>query len=185
MGGLMARYYEKLRGRSSDDIPIEPGVCFAGGFLPAPAGSNEEVDAQYGLDHMRDVNFDMSTTPDVRERTTLLQRADSTEMRAELKAADGHLVRKGPVTLAGLKAEECLVEGRRPGEGRGNSFSLLVNETTSGPSAPYLSLDLTTGGQIELQGKLIKLEKGSLTTGEAVALWDTVSRTLRLRPGAL
>jgi hypothetical protein len=176
---------EKLRGRSPDEIPAEPGVCFAGGFLPAPAGSNEEVDAQFGLNHMQDVSFDMSTTPDIRESTTLLQRADGTEMHAELKAADGHLVRKGPVALTGLKAEEWLVEGRRPGDGRGSSFSLVVNETTSGPTAPYLSLDLTTGGQIEIQRKLVKLEKGSLTTGEAVALWDAVSRTLRLRPGAL
>ena len=176
---------EKLRGRSPDDIPTEPGVCFAGGFLPAPAGSNEDIDAQFGLNHMQDVSFDVSTTPDIRESTTLLQRADGTEMHAELKTADGHLVRKGPVALAGLKAEEWLVEGRRPGDGRGNSFSLIVNETTSGPSAPYLSLDLTTGGQVEIQGELVKFEKGSLSTGEAVALWDAVSRTLRLRPGAV
>ncbi|CAB3690417.1 hypothetical protein LMG22037_02951 [Paraburkholderia phenoliruptrix] len=176
---------EKLRGRSPDDIPTEPGVCFAGGFLPAPAGSNEDVDAQFNLTHMQDVSFDISTTPDVRERTTLLQRADSPEVRQELRDADGMLVRKGIVDLHGPEAEEWLVEGRRPGGGRGHSFSLTSNETSSGPATPYLSLDLTTGGQLMIQGKLVKLEKASLTTGEAVGLWDTVSRTLRLRPGAM
>ncbi|MEM5424199.1 T6SS immunity protein Tli4 family protein [Paraburkholderia ferrariae] len=182
---LILGMMDKLRGRAPDEVPTEPGVCFAGGFLPAPAGSNEEVDAQFGWDNMQDVSFDMMTTPDIRESTTLLQRADGAEMHAELKAADGHLVRKGPVALTGMKAEEWLAESRMEGGGRGNLFSLFINETTSGPSTPYLSLDLTTGGQIELQGKLVKLEKGSLTTGEAVALWDAVSRTLRMRPGAL
>ncbi|MCP3713838.1 T6SS immunity protein Tli4 family protein [Paraburkholderia sp. CNPSo 3281] len=176
---------DKLRGRAPDEVPTEPGVCFAGGFLRSPAGSNEDVHAQFGWDNMQDVSFDMSTTPDICDSTTLLQRADGAEMHAELKAADGHLVRKGPVALTGMRAEEWLAEGRMDGGGRGNLFSLFVNETTSGPSTPYLSLDLTTGGQIEIQGKLVKLEKRSLTTGEAVALWDAVSRTLRMRPGAL
>ncbi|WP_409076749.1 T6SS immunity protein Tli4 family protein [Paraburkholderia sp. BL23I1N1] len=45
-----------------------------------------------------------------------------------------------------------------------------------------MSLDLTTGGQVEIQRQLVKLDKASLTTGEAVALWDAVSRTIRLRP---
>ena len=51
--------------------------------------------------------------------------------------------------------------------------------------APYLSLGMETGGQLEIDGQFVKLEKGSLTTGEAVALWDAVSRTVRFRPGAL
>jgi hypothetical protein len=176
---------EKLRGRSPHDIPTEAGVCFAGGFLPAPAGNNERVNTQFGLDRMQDVSFDLSTMPDLPPSTTLLQRADSPEVRQELKDADGLLVRKGSVDLHGLKAEEWLVEGRRPGDGRGHSFSLTANEMTSGPATPYLSLDLTTGGQAIIQGKLVKLDKASLTTGEAVGLWDAVSRTLRLRPEAM
>ncbi|MCM2547140.1 T6SS immunity protein Tli4 family protein [Burkholderia glumae] len=176
---------EKLRGRSPDDIPTEPGLCFAGGFLPASAGHHERVDMQFGLSHMQDVSFDISTTPDLPASTTLLQRADSAGVRWELKEADGKLVRKGAIDLHGLKAEEWLVEGRRPGDGRGHSFSLTVNEMTSGPATPYLALDLTTGGQVMLGGQLVKLDNASLTTGEAIGLWDAVSRTLRLRPGAM
>jgi len=182
---LVLSLMEKLRGRSPDEIPTEPGVCFAGGFLPAPAGDDEDVDAQFGLDRMQDVGFDISTTPDVRESTTLLQRTGGSEIHAALKAADAHVVRKGPVALAGLNAEEWLIEGRRPGDGRGSVFSLIANETTSEPSAPYLSLDLTTGGIHKIQGEYKNFDPPSLSTGEAVAFWDAVSRTLRLRPGTL
>jgi hypothetical protein len=176
---------EKLRGRSPDDIPIEPGVCFAGGFLPAPAGNNEEVKTQFGLNHWKDVTFGVSTTPDRRDSTTLLQHANSSEVRAALVAMDGKVVRKGAVELSGLKAEEWLIEGLRPGDGRGHSFSLAVNETTSRPATPYLSLDLTTGGQVKIDGQFMKLDKASVTTGEAVALWDAVSRSMRLNPAGL
>jgi hypothetical protein len=111
-----------------------------------------------------------------------LQRANSPEVREQLSAADGAVIRKGSVDLSGLEAQEWLIEGRRPGDGRGTSFSLVVNETTSSPSSPFLSMDLTTGGQVQIQDQYVKLDKASLTTGQAVALWDTVSRTLRPRP---
>ncbi|CAG4885599.1 T6SS immunity protein Tli4 family protein [Paraburkholderia saeva] len=173
---------EKVRGRADDEIPTEPGLCFYGGFLPAKAGSEEEVSEQYALKGHDDINFAFETTPDLRENTTLLQRTDSLEVREQLKAADGVLIRKGSVDLSGLRAEEWLIEGRRPGDGRGNSFSLVVNEITSSPSSPFLSMDLTTGGQVQIQDQYVKLDRASLTTGEAVALWDAVSRTLRPRP---
>ncbi|WP_147394031.1 T6SS immunity protein Tli4 family protein [Paraburkholderia sp. BL23I1N1] len=115
---LVFSMLEKLRGRPEDEIPTEPGVCFAGGFLPTPEGSNESVDTQFRLHHMEDATFDIGMTPDLRETTTLLQRANSTELRAALKAADGELIRKGTVELPGLKSEEWLVEGRRPETGR-------------------------------------------------------------------
>lgn len=182
---LVFNLLEKLRGRSPDEIPTEPGVCFAGGFLPAPAGSNEEVNTQFSLDHMQDVRFSLFTSPDFLDDTTVLRHADSAEARTALKAMDGTDVRKGMVELSGLKATEWLFEGLKPGGGRGDTFSIAVNETTSKPAAPYVSMELSTGGQVQIQGELMKLDKGSLTTNEAVALWDMMSRTLRLRLCAL
>ena len=65
------------------------------------------------------------------------------------------------------------------------TFEMQVNETTSKPATPNFSLELSTGGQYEVQGRFAKFDPPSLTTGEAVALWDAISRTLRMRPGAL
>lgn len=176
---------EKLQGRSKEEVPTLPGVCFAGGFLPGKATDGQYVSSGFTLANNRDVSFDVTTDNEPRGDTSLLQRVDSPEVRAILKAAGGTVLRKGTVDLTGLKAEEWLIEGRKPGGGRGDSFSLTVNETTSGPSSPYLSLDMNTGGQLQIQGKFVKLDKGSLSTGEAVALWDSVSRTVRTRPGVL
>ncbi|PYE20525.1 triacylglycerol esterase/lipase EstA (alpha/beta hydrolase family) [Paraburkholderia silvatlantica] len=177
---------EKLRGRSQDDIPTEAGVCFTGGFLPAPAGNNEEVNTGFfNPTHMRDVIWSVFTSPDFLEDTTVSRHADSAEARAALKAMNGKDVRKGAVELSGLKATEWLYESLKPGDGRGDTFSIAANETTSRPATPYFSMELSTGGQYKVQGQFEKFDPPSLTTSEAVALWDAVSRTLRLRPGAL
>ncbi|WP_134078371.1 T6SS immunity protein Tli4 family protein [Paraburkholderia caballeronis] len=173
---------EKVRGRADDEIPAEPGLCFYGGFVPTKAGSEEEVSTLYTLKGQDDINFAFETTPDLRDSITLLQHADSPEARAALKAMDAKVIRKGTVELPGMKAQEWLFEGLKPGDGRGDTFSLRANEITSSPSSPFLSLDLTTGGQVQIQDQYVKLDKPSLTPGEAVALWDTVSRTLRPRP---
>jgi hypothetical protein len=177
---------EKLRGRTADEIPTERGVCFAGGFLPAPAGSNEEVDAQFGFDHsMQDVLWSVSTSPDFLDNTTVSQHADSTEARVGLKAMEGRDARKGAFDQSGMPATEWLYESLKPGDGRGVTFEMGVNETTSKPTMPNFSLELNTGGQYVVQGRLTKFDPPSLTTGQAVALWDAVSRSLRMRPGAL
>ena len=173
---------EKVRGRADEEVPTDPGLCFYGGFLPAKAGSEEVVTTYYVLKGHDDVIFVFDTFPDLREETTLLQRTESPEVRAQLRAGDGVVVRKGFVNLSGLKAEEWLIEGRMPGDGRGNLFSLVANETTSSPLSPFLSMDLGTGGQVQRQDQYVKLDEASLTTGEAVALWDAVSRSIRPRP---
>ncbi|MBY4674349.1 hypothetical protein K6W12_27380 [Burkholderia multivorans] len=38
--------------------------------------------------------------------------------------------------------------------------------------------------QARIQDQYIRLNKASVTAGEAVGLWDAISRTLRLRPDA-
>ena len=184
MVDLVLGLLEKLRGRPKEEIPTEPGLCFAGGFLPGKVADDQYASGGFTLKNHRDVGFDVAADTGSQGNTSLLQRTDSLELRAFLKAADGRVIRKGVVDLSGLRAEEWLSEGRRPGDGRGNVFSLKVNETTSRPASPYLSLDMTTGGQLEVQGKFVNLDTGSITTGEAVALWDAVSRTVRIRPGA-
>ncbi|WP_414447646.1 T6SS immunity protein Tli4 family protein [Burkholderia sp. 22PA0099] len=176
---------EKLRGRSPDDIPTEAGVCFAGGFLPAAVGYDEEVNATFvNLTQRQDVIWSMFTLPNFLDDTTVSEHADSAEAREALRGMDGKDVRKGAWELSGMKATEWLYESAMPGGGRGDTFSMAVNETTSKPATPYFSMEFSTGGQYTVQGQLVKFDPPSLATGAAVVLWDAVSRTLRLKPSA-
>ncbi|CAM2180270.1 Tle cognate immunity protein 4 C-terminal domain-containing protein [Paraburkholderia sacchari] len=182
---LVLGLLERLRGRPKEEIPTEPGLCFAGGFLPGKATDEQYVRGGYSLANHPDVFFTVSVDTASQGNMTLLQHADNPVTLDALKAMDANVIRKGAVELSGMRAEEWLFESLRPGDGRGDTFALSVNDSTSGPSSPYLSLGMKTGGQLEIQGKYVKFDRGTLSTGEAVALWDVVSRTVRIRSGAL
>ncbi|MGS0978242.1 T6SS immunity protein Tli4 family protein [Burkholderia glumae] len=174
---------EKLRGRSPDDIPTEPGLCFAGGFLPGKASDGQYVRGGFGLASKPDVFFKVAVDTAFQGDTSLLQRFQP--LNSQIKEAGGTVIRKGTVVLEIGKAEELLIAGLTPARVPGHSFSLEVNSTSSSAQAPFLSLDMRNGG-LNLDprdGK--KIDKASLTEGEAIGLWDAVSRTLRLRPGAM
>jgi len=176
---------ENLRGRAKEEIPAGPGLCFPGGFLPGPAAEDQYVRGNFTLTRNRDVSFELHFNSEPQGNVSLLQHADSAEVRWGLKQMDANVIRKGAVDLAGIKAEEWLFEGLKPGDGRGVTFALHINSTTSSPSSPYFSLNMRTGGKMKIDGDVIGLKEGSLSVDQAVELWDAVSRTVRIGPNAL
>ncbi|MBP9063024.1 MAG: hypothetical protein KBF81_04520 [Aquabacterium sp.] len=70
-------------------------------------------------------------------------------------------------------------------------FTLHGNETASEPAKPFVELRLFNGFRIpapertlEEKSRLKDLEKATLTEAQTIALWDKVTATLRMRPGA-
>ena len=178
---LRARVFDllkRVRGRPESEIPSEPGVCFLGGFLPGKAGATENLWTQFVLHDKIDVSVGLETNSDIREQTTLLQRGDS--INAALKESEGHTIRKGPVDLPGLPAEEWLMAGTTTRGVPGHHLALEANSRIGSAQTPLVILEMDTGSENRVLRDPI--EKASLTEGEAVAFWDVVSRTLRPRP---
>jgi hypothetical protein len=174
----VAYLVDKVRGRTEDEIPTEPGVCFAGGFFPGRATDQENIWVQFVLRDQHDVSFDLDTDSNIQGTTTLLQRGD--DINAALEQNEGRTVRKGLVELSGMRAEEWLMAGLTQLRIPGNHMTLEANSKIGSARTPLLSLDMDTGSNSNLL--LDRVEKASLTEGEAVALWDAVSRTVRPRP---
>jgi len=169
-----------IRGREEDDIPSEPGVCFMGGFLSGAATDTEKISLSFVLADMHDVGFSMDTYSNIREETTLLQRTD---MNAAIKASDGRTIRKGQIELQGIQqAEEWLTDGLTTAKVRGHYFILEANSKTGSAATPLVGLEMTNGGRLPETDGDRQLTQASLTEGEAVALWDAVSRSIRPRP---
>ncbi|WP_183035310.1 T6SS immunity protein Tli4 family protein [Cupriavidus sp. UME77] len=178
---LRARVFDllkRVRGRPESEIPSEPGVCFFGGFLPGKAGATEKIWSHFVLHDKIDVRVVMNTDSDIQEPTTLLQRGDS--INAALKEREGRTIRKGPVDLPGLQAEEWLMAAITTRGVPGHHLVLEANSRIGSAQTPLVILKLDTGSH----NKVLRdpIEKASLTEGEAVAFWDVVSRTLRPRP---
>ena len=171
----------RARGRGDDEIPNEPGVCFQGGWLVGKPWEQEKVRAQFVPSHHNDVSFDLDTDSSIQESDTLLERGgDINEM---LHQAHGHTLRKGAVDLTGMHAEEWLASGTTVLKVPGFLFSLEANSKNSNSQAPLTILQMDVGSPNRIL-QASHLEKASLTEGEAVSLWDAISRTLRPRPNA-
>jgi len=168
----------RIRGREDDDIPTEPGVCFIGGFLPGKAVDEEIFKGYFSFPGMHDAGFGLDTDTRIRETTTLLQRGAS--INEMIKASDGQTLRKGTVDLPGMQAEEWLTAGLTAAEVRGHYFVLEANSKIGSAKTPYVRLDMDNGARVEGD----TLTQASLTEGEAVSVWDAVSRSLRPRPNA-
>jgi hypothetical protein len=175
----------RLEGRAEDVIPTEPGACFYGGFLRGKTSTEETINSSFVVHDKPDVWFNLESFTDLSSDDTLLQRVHGSEMREVFKAAHGRLIRSGSLVLTtGMKADEALMSGRTPSNAaiQGNLLSLEANYA-GGRVTPYLLLDMKNGYPSELIDSR-DITKASLTEGEAIGIWDKVSRSLRARPNA-
>jgi Tle cognate immunity protein 4 C-terminal domain/Tle cognate immunity protein 4 N-terminal domain len=173
----------RARGRGDDEIPNEPGVCFQGGFLSGPQWDSEKIETYFVLPAHQDVSFDLETNTDVHDDTTLLQR--SKEINAALAHdPNGKAIRKGQVALTGMAAEEWLMQKTTAFKIPGFLFSMEANTPANNDQRPVVTLDMRVGAPSALTDDSATIDKASLTEGDAVGLWDAVSRTLRERPKA-
>ena len=174
-------YLNRIRGRSEDDIPAEPGVCFVGGFITGKAaetGGTEDVRTTFSILHNPDVMFKIYTFTDIQEDTTLMQRSRMPSVY--LNHFNVKTLRSGMVALPNLPAEEWLTSRKTIQGVPGHYFTLEANAQTGSPDNPFVMLDLNTG--LWDSGISGRPETASLSDGEAIGLWDAVSRTLRPRP---
>lgn len=184
---LITDLLQRARRRDINDIPTEPGLCFDGGFVAEKAGKEDEFYATFKFKSMPDVDFSLSIYSGLNGDTTLLER--ESDLNQMVSNSNGSVIRKGPVSIPGAeKVEEWLMEGdMEQGGGRlmkGHYFKLEGNSKGGSPQRPNFELVMENGGEFESE-RSSKPTKASLSEAEALALWDAVSKTLRLRPGAL
>jgi hypothetical protein len=181
--------YHQVRGRSDDDIPKEPGMCIAHGFVEGAASEFEEMALSYQLTGAPDVYFYANIGTTTREATSLLDR--SSQIESEMRASGTTTIRKGRRVINLEYFEEWLMKGPTPAFVQGTSFAIHANENSHDASKPFVIFEFSNGFRVpapertsEESAALKDLKTATLTVAEAVAIWDKVTATLRIRPGA-
>jgi Tle cognate immunity protein 4 C-terminal domain/Tle cognate immunity protein 4 N-terminal domain len=186
----------KVQGREANVVPKEPGFCFEDGFLPGKAGDGKELEVDEELraaffenKQLPDVGFVFETSTEFTQETTLLQGKDLNKLLAVKNAT---VLRKGSVSLVGTSDTEewlvhgdtdngNLVNGKQP---RGHYFKILGNPKVSSPLTPRVELVMRTGRAVRAdESSMSTTFESSLSDAQALALWDAVSRSIRLREG--
>ena len=182
---LLTDLLERARGRDINDIPTEPGLCLDGGFVALKEGKEDEFYATFNFKKIPDVDFRLNIYSGLNGDTTLLERG--ADLKQMVSNNNGKVLRKGPVSIVDAEqVEEWLMAGDMEQGGgklmKGHYFKLEGNSKGGSPQRPNFELVMENGGAVA-EG-IPKPTKASLSEAEALALWDAVSKTLRLRPGA-
>lgn len=166
----------RISGKKETDIPIAAGFCLPELFIADGKGSQKE---RYGMIYTSPdypyLKFDFDSDNFNNSADSLLER--SAMMERKIKEAEGHTIASGRRELNGLYAEQWLAMGNS-GNGEGEKalrFAVNIHEKTAGPETPRLSVSFSQRG---LEGE------GRLSEHEAVSIWQSITDTLRMRPGA-
>ncbi|WP_268063704.1 MULTISPECIES: T6SS immunity protein Tli4 family protein [unclassified Citrobacter] len=169
MQSLMAR----ISGRDNDVIPVKPGSCITHAFIATDTTAADREDISVGLESksLEHIRIILSTDNYTREKNTVLERAG--EIESNLYR--GHVERKGAFSVNGLQAQEFLATGLQASQDEPRyGFDMFINEMTASYKTPNFILTLENDS----------MPPTSYSKEEIIAFWDTISRSVRVRPGA-
>ena len=116
------------------------------------------------------------------ESTTLLQRGEGPDSLLTAFKVSNTVLRKGETKVAGMRAQEWLGWFPPSREDGGKEYKLVLEtmRPTPAPLQPHIHIEIDTG-MPDLAGIY---HKTTFTDRDAVAFWDAMAKTIRLRPGA-
>jgi len=183
--------FEQVQARlfriASEIRPYDDPEKAGSGFCLGPVVIDSDNDEEEGA-----MGFRMSRYPDLRigiyskaltpEGTDkpLLERVSRVTERF-----DFDVLRKGETSFAGMKGQEWLVKGINDHDNLILFFQVESMRADPAFVRPLMSIDLQTGGQLMSGPDEWKYVASSLTPREAVALWDAMVQSVRVRPDAV
>jgi hypothetical protein len=171
----------RLRPRREDEIPTVPGFCISRAVFvePLPVSKSEHVTLHLGLPGHPDMGLAFSSMPGGRTDRGLLARVADTDAESSpdemLRVAK---LRSGQRAINGIDGEEVLERVRELNFTTGYSFMWEAPGSRDDPSKAYLLLNMETGTNPRPGGKPVD---SSLHEDAVLALWDSISSSIRLR----
>jgi hypothetical protein len=171
-----------LRLRAENEVPTESGICIDGGFLPGQQPEYENVALGIRLKEFPDVHFSV----EVKKNQDFVIESSALEPLLKQAEKDGgswysgiKFFRRGPRQLGHWNGFEVLAH-KPPQEKSTDSHEFLFHSlgAPKDPLHPSLDIQLDTGVKKDSTASI----KPSLTDEEAVALWDKLTTSIRVRP---
>jgi hypothetical protein len=181
--GNLARLVNQLVVNPTNLIPTEPGFCIDRAYVrdPLTAEQGERVTVSAKLPSRPDIGINFDTIAGIKPHPQgLLERNAAARARLpdvlNLRVTN---LRAAPRTIGGLAGEELAQTVVEENFAIVHGFQWQVNGTKDNVLAPALTLLMATGRS---PGGPVR---SSLAEPAALALWDRISSTVRVRPVAL
>jgi hypothetical protein len=183
--GVINSVASRLRLRLEDEVPPEPGVCIEGGFVPLQA-EYERATIGIRLKEFPDVHFSVDVhknlkyLPEGSSPKSLREEAKEMAEAAGLGAvfARTKILREHERQLGIWKGEEQAL--RTPAykdDMESHDFRFHSRGAVHDPLQPQLTIQFDSGVKDDSKAKL----KPSITDEEALAIWDKLITSIRVR----
>ncbi len=181
---------KNIRSRDENEVPSDTGVCIDGAFIAKPlAESGENFALGIRLNEFPDAHFSINTRVSDRdtEQETIdeIQRLQKDAERAAQRSGHGawyagiKFLRRGEREFNGGRGYEILA--RKPAQGNGtenHQFVFHGGGEANNELRPAFEMQLDTGAGKQQTARV----PPSLTDEEAIALWDKLVGSIRVRP---
>jgi Tle cognate immunity protein 4 C-terminal domain/Tle cognate immunity protein 4 N-terminal domain len=168
-----------LRARPDTEIPTEPGYCFGGGFIANAEWENEQAGIDFRIAGQPDVGVSIDILPVASRKRDkpLLDRMGGALSQLGSMASMVRVLRKGDREIASFKGQEYLVTGPNSGGLRGHSFT-WETQGEGTLQEPSIRIEFVSSRQDDKGNP----QQTKLTDEQALALWDRIVSSFRLRP---
>jgi len=183
----------RIRERDETEVPAEPGNCIEYGFLPDESGTPKEnpgelIEIGFRLKEFPDTQLSIAIRPAQRkfnESNTLEWQL--ARLERDLKAEDpNHIrlktkyLRKGKRTIQnwGEGFEALARSPEQPEIHSIHDFGMDFQGVAKDPLKPFINIQMQTGIADNEAGAT----KPLLSDAEAIAVWDKITSTIRVRP---
>jgi Tle cognate immunity protein 4 C-terminal domain/Tle cognate immunity protein 4 N-terminal domain len=168
-----------LRPRPDSEIPTEPGYCFGGGFIANAEWENEAAGTDFRIAGQPDARISVDIFPLASRKRDkpLLERMGSAAAQLGSMATMVRVLRKGDREIASVKGQEYLASGPNSGGLRGHVF-MWETQGEGTLQEPFVKIEMQTSAQDDKGNP----QQTRLTDEQAIALWDRIVASFRLRP---
>jgi Tle cognate immunity protein 4 C-terminal domain/Tle cognate immunity protein 4 N-terminal domain len=169
----------RLRPRPDSEIPTEPGYCFGGGFIANAEWENEAAGTDFRIAGQPDARISVDIFPLASRKRDkpLLERMGSAAAQLGSMATMVRVLRKGDREIASFKGQEYLASGPNSGGLRGHVF-MWETQGEGTLQEPFVKIEMQTSAQDDKGNP----QQTRLTDEQAIALWDRIVASFRLRP---
>lgn len=178
----MLEFASTLRARDEWEIPTESGFCFQGGFS-AYTGEWRSERSGFGIElpEFPGLTIGLDVWGIGEDGTTLFQESNAAKITLAAVTPGVNVFRYGEVMIGGIKAEEVAMTEAPEEINQGKSYYFKLQAPSHKDRLDRPQLHLAMNNQLHLyDGK-----KPFTSDAEALSLWDAISRSIRLRPGAI
>ncbi|WP_152620133.1 T6SS immunity protein Tli4 family protein [Lysobacter sp. A03] len=178
----MRRLSRNLSYRATGEVPTAPGFCIDQGLVTLSKLNKEEVTAGIRIRGMPGLSLGFMSYVTGAPDKPLLRRNSRIPPGYEGTAAGMKTLRRGDRNIGPIKGQELLVRGDAGGK-RSYEFLWESQGEKASIEHPFLSLRMSTTDETDENGEIMDAPFND--DAEALALWDSILGTLRLRPGAI